>query len=96
MFADRRAFATARSGTRSKKSPALPRTSVRRDAVGDQAKPTRGDTLFLSVAIVRRYSRSYRSPAFTVRFEPAFHSSWAYTPTLGFVCDTTDAPIVCV
>ena len=47
MFpADSSAFASARSGTRSKKSPALPRTTVRRESNGDHAKPTRGETLF--------------------------------------------------
>src|SRR5689334_2806879 len=50
--AESNALATARSGTRSKYSPALPRTIVRRDADGVHAKPTRGDTLFMSVSIV--------------------------------------------
>src|SRR6476469_5624872 len=43
--ADSSALATARSGTRSKYSPAPPRTIVLRDP-GAQAKPTRGETLF--------------------------------------------------
>ena len=33
---------------------------------GDHAKPTRGETLFLSVLIVCSNSRSYRTPAFNV------------------------------
>ena len=56
--ADSSALASARSGTRSKKRPALPRTTVRRDSSGDQAKPTRGETLFVSVLIVSRNCRS--------------------------------------
>src|SRR5688572_14205267 len=47
--ADRSALATARSGTRSKYSPALARTTVRRDSPGDQTTPIRGDRLSLSV-----------------------------------------------
>src|SRR4051812_12075949 len=43
--ADSNAFATARNGTRSKKTPALPRTTSPCDVVGDQAKPNLGDTL---------------------------------------------------
>ncbi len=52
--ADSSAFASARSGTRSKNAPALPRTTVRRDSVGVQAKPARGDRLLRSVLIVWR------------------------------------------
>ena len=44
--ADSSALASARSGTRSKNNPALPRITVRREGVGVHAKPTRGDTLF--------------------------------------------------
>ncbi len=50
--ADNSALATARSGMRSKNSPAPPRTTVRWVDAGDQAKPKRGDTLFVSVAMV--------------------------------------------
>ena len=46
------ALATARSGTRSKKSPALPRTTRFCDVDGDHANPTRGDTLLVSVLMV--------------------------------------------
>src|SRR5258707_11547039 len=53
LFADSTAFATARSGTRSKNSPALPRTIVRRPSPGDQASPRRGERLFVSVVMVR-------------------------------------------
>src|SRR4029453_11248608 len=52
--ADRMAFATARSGTRSKKSPALPRTTRSCEFAGDHANPTRGDTLLVSVLTVSR------------------------------------------
>ena len=56
--ADRMALATARSGTRSKNRPALPRTTKSCDADGDQANPTRGDTLLVSVSIGSRNCRS--------------------------------------
>src|SRR5260221_2744589 len=62
LLAERNALASARNGTRSKKRPLLPRTTVSREASGEHANPTRGDTLFLSVRIVWRYWRSYRRP----------------------------------
>src|SRR5207253_2625840 len=52
--AESNAFASARRGTRSKNRPALPRTTVRLDAVGIQAKPARGDRLLRSVLMVCR------------------------------------------
>ena len=39
-------------------SPKLPRTTVRRDANGDQAKPARGEKLLVSVAMDFRNCRS--------------------------------------
>ena len=56
--ADSSALASARSGTRSKNSPALPRTTVLRESNGVHANPTRGETLFVSVLIVSRNCRS--------------------------------------
>src|SRR5579862_941279 len=73
--AERSAFATARSGTRSKYSPALPRTTVRRESNGDHARPTRGETLFRSVLMVSMNCRSYRTPAFRVTPGTTLHSS---------------------
>ena len=64
--ADSSALASARIGTRSKNSPALPRISVRRESNGDHATPTRGETLLVSVLMVSRNCRSYRSPRFSV------------------------------
>ena len=94
--AESSALASARSGTRSKKRPALPRTIVRRESSGDHAKPARGETLFLSVLMVSRNCRSYRRPAFRVSRDVAFHSSCAYMPKFGLVCVTTDGPNVWV
>src|SRR5690349_25065727 len=73
--ADINALASARSGTRSKNNPAPPRTSVRRDSVGDHATPTRGETLFVSVLIVSSHCRSYRTPALSVTSDVTVHSS---------------------
>jgi hypothetical protein len=56
--ADINALASARSGTRSKKIPAPPRTIGFRESNGDQAKPRRGEKLFVSVEIVSRNCRS--------------------------------------
>ena len=56
--AESSALATARSGTRSKNTPAPPRTTRSCEAVGVQAKPTRGETLLVSVLIVSRNCRS--------------------------------------
>src|SRR5688500_20358762 len=50
--------------------PPLARTTVRREPNGDHAIPTRGETLFVSVLIVSRNCRSYRTPAFRVTPEP--------------------------
>src|SRR4029453_5250529 len=47
--AERTALATARSGTRSKNNPALPRTTVFVESEGDHATPNRGETLLVSV-----------------------------------------------
>src|SRR5262245_30086279 len=94
LLAERRALASARRGTRSKKSPALPRMTVSRAAVGVHANPARGATLFRSVAIVWRNCRSYRTPAFRVRSPRAFHSSCTNRPTFGFVCAMVETPNV--
>ena len=50
--ADSSALATARNGRRSKNNPPDARTIVRSDPKGDQATPARGETLFVSVAMV--------------------------------------------
>src|SRR5947207_376284 len=55
---DSSALASARKGTRSKNRPKLPRTTVRRESKGDQAKPARGETLLVSVAMVFKNCRS--------------------------------------
>src|SRR4030095_14860086 len=46
--ADGMVLATARSGTRSKYRPALPRITRSWEADGDHTKPMRGDTLLVS------------------------------------------------
>src|SRR6476620_12667226 len=76
--------------------PAPARTTVCCSAFGVQAKPTRGDTLLVSVLMVRRNCKSYRTPAFSVKLDVIFHSSCAYMPTLGFLCAITIVPKVCV
>jgi len=58
LFAESSALATARSGTRSKNNPALPRTTRLRDPDGVHANPARGETLFVSVLMVSRNWRS--------------------------------------
>ena len=58
LSADRIALAAARSGTRSKNNPALPRMTRSWSEDGDHATPTRGETLFVSVEMGSRNCRS--------------------------------------